>query len=67
MDICFNNNHLPDFSFISLTSESETNVELHPKLKLTNINYARYFKISFTTMLLHIYLFVYLLRKLPIS
>ena len=36
MDICFNNNHLPDFSFISLTSESETNVKLHPELKLTN-------------------------------
>ena len=39
-DICLTNNHLPDFSFISLISESETNetiVELHPKLKLINI------------------------------
>ena len=38
MDICLNNNYLPGFSFINLTSESETNVELHPELKLTNIN-----------------------------
>jgi len=37
MDIYLTNNHLPDFSFLSLISESETNVELHPKLKLTNI------------------------------
>jgi len=44
MDICLNNNHLPDFSFISLTSESETNVELHPELKLTNINLSKIFK-----------------------
>jgi len=29
MDICLTNNHLPDFSFISLISESETNVKLH--------------------------------------
>jgi len=37
MDICLTNNHLADFSFISLIwSERETNVELHPKLKLTN-------------------------------
>jgi len=54
MDICLNNNYLPGFSFISLTSESETNVDLHQKLKLTDINLSRYFKISFTTMLLHI-------------
>ena len=53
MDIYLTNNHLPDFSFISLTSESETNVELHPELKLTNINLSK-IKISFTTMLLHI-------------
>jgi len=29
--------------FISLTSESETNVELHPRLKLTNINLSKIF------------------------
>jgi len=40
---CLNNNHFPDFSFISLTSESETNVELHPELKLTNINLSKIF------------------------
>jgi len=28
MDICLTNNDLPDFSFIGLTSESETIVEL---------------------------------------
>jgi len=27
MDISLTNNHLPDFSFISMISESETNVE----------------------------------------
>jgi len=43
MDICLNNNYLPGFSFINLTSESETNVELHPKLKLTNINLSKIF------------------------
>jgi len=37
MDIYLTSNHLPDFYFISLISESETNVKLHPKLKLTNI------------------------------
>jgi len=38
MDICFTNNHLLDFSFVSLIrSESEVSVKLHPKLKLTNI------------------------------
>ena len=46
-------NHLPDFSFIPLISLSKTNVELHPKLKLTNI---LKFKLHylFTTILLHI-------------
>ena len=54
MDICLTNNHLPDFSFISLIwSESETDVELHPKLKLTNIlKFKQHY--SFTTILLHI-------------
>jgi len=37
MDVCLSNNHLPDFCFINLVSESETDVELHPKLKLINI------------------------------
>jgi len=44
MDIYLTDNHLPDFSFISLTSESETNVELHPKLKFTNRNLSKFFK-----------------------
>jgi len=35
MDVCHTNNNLPDFPFVSLTSESETRVELHPQL--TNI------------------------------
>jgi len=59
MDICLTNNHLPDFFFISLTSESETNDELYPQLKLTNILYSQQYHC--------IYLFLYLLRKLPIS
>jgi len=65
MDIFLTNNHLPDFSFISLTSESETNVELHPKLILTNIlKFKQHY--SFTrTYCTH--MFAYLLRKLPIS
>jgi len=55
MDICLTINPLPDFSFISLISESEADVELHPKLKLRNIlKYKqRFFKISFMAMLLH--------------
>jgi len=54
MDICLTNNHLPDFSFITLTrSESETNVELHPKLQLTNILIFKQ-HYSFITILLHI-------------
>jgi len=70
MDICLTNNHLPKFSFISLIwSESETNVELHPKLKMTIIlKFKEHY--SFTTILLNInsiYLFAYLLRKLQIS
>jgi len=44
VDICLTHNHLPDFFFISLTSESETNVELHPKLKCTNRNLSKIFK-----------------------
>jgi len=56
MDICLTNSHLPDFSFIGLSlicSESETNVELHPKLKLTNIlRFKEHY--SFTSILLHI-------------
>jgi len=40
------NNNLPDFSFVSLTYESETNVELHIQLKLTNIlKFKQHFKI----------------------
>jgi len=58
MDIYLTNNHLPDFSFISLTSESETNVELHPELKFTNRNSRQCY---------WIYPFVYLFRKLPVS
>jgi len=53
MDIYLTNNHLPDFSFISLISESETNVEVHPKLKLKNIlKFKQHY--SFTRILLHI-------------
>ena len=63
VDIYLTNNHLPDFSFISLTSESETNVELHPKLKLTNRNLSKIFK-NFIHDNATAYLFVYLFRKL---
>jgi len=53
MDIYLTSNHLPDFYFISLISESETNVKLHPKLKLTNIlKFKQHY--SFTRILLHI-------------
>jgi len=54
MDICLTDNHLTDFSFISLIwSESETSVKLHPKLKLTNIlKFIQHY--SFTTILLRI-------------
>jgi len=37
MDISLTNNYLPDFSFISLISKNDTNVELHPKVKLTTL------------------------------
>ena len=67
MHICLNNNHLPDFSFISLTSESETYVELYPKLKLTNINLSKIFFKFHSRKCYCIYLFVYLFRKLPVS
>jgi len=53
MDISVSNNHLLDFSFISLISESETNVELHPKVKLRNILKFKH-HCSFTRILLHI-------------
>jgi len=44
MDVCHTNNNLPDFSFVSLSSESETSVELHPQL--TNImKFKQHFKI----------------------
>jgi len=54
MNIYLTNNHLPDFSFVSLIwSESETNVELHPKLKLTYIlKFKQHY--SFTAILLHV-------------
>jgi len=54
MDICLTNNHLPNISCISLIwSESETNVELHPKLKLTTVlKFKEHY--SFTTILLYI-------------
>ena len=64
-DIYLTNNHLPDFSFISLISESETNVELHPKLKLKNI--LKFNNTIHSQEYYCIYLLVYLLRKLPIS
>jgi len=45
MDICLTNNHLPDFCLISNIFGSETNVELHPELKLTNIlKFRQHFK-----------------------
>jgi len=56
MDICLINNHLSYFSFISMTSESETNDELYPKLKLTNILYSQQYHC--------IYLFLYLFEKI---
>jgi len=54
MDICLTNNHLPDFSFISLIgSEYQTIVELLPKLKLTNtLKFKQHY--SFTAILPHI-------------
>jgi len=54
MDICLTNNHLLNFSFISLIlSESETNVT-YPKLKLTNILKLKE-HYSFTTILILLY------------
>jgi len=54
MDICLASKHLPNVPFISLIrSESDTNVELHPKLKLTIIlKFKEHY--SFTAILLHI-------------
>jgi len=58
----------PDFSFISLISESEADVELHPKLKLTNtLKYKQRFLKIHSRQCYCIYLFVYLFIKLPVS
>jgi len=63
IDICLTN--LPDFSFISLTPESENNVELHPKRKRTYIYKFKQDILKYHSRQCYcIYLFVY--RKLPV-